>query len=303
MTQPVYFGGTPTSSTGYSSSGKQRPPARGAGADVRPPAAGGSSPARESGSTSTSTGDGGASTTNRRVVVYPNWNYQVSTSDFYSDRNPADPANAMWNVGITKEDAVAMWGSDDFTPELRRYLDDVAKSQHPLKKGKTLWQEAVDTAYALKDRGENVTPWSIISQQYLGRGSTAPADTPASDPSYSPSGGGGGGGYSGGGGGGGQVSLTNPSSARGLLLQTMQNVLGRNPTDREYKDFLKTLTETEMANPNTVSVEGDVVVQSGGTDPGMVALEFAQAAEDYKATQANKFYNAFMGALGGGVSG
>ena len=83
----------------------------------------------------------------------------------------------------------------------------------------------------------------------------------------------------------------------------MQSVLGRNPTDREYRDFLKTLTETEMANPNTVGVEGDVVVQSGGTDPSMLALEFAQAQEDYKSTQANKFYNAFMGALGGAVSG
>lgn len=113
----------------------------------------------------------------------------------------------------------------------------------------------------------------------------------------------GGGGYGGGGGGGGSVSLTNPTSARGLLLQTMQGVLGRNPTEREYKDFIDTLKQTEMANPNTVSVEGDVVVQSGGTDPGMIAMEFAQAAEDYKATQANKFYNAFMGALGGGISG
>lgn len=114
--------------------------------------------------------------------------------------------------------------------------------------------------------------------------------------------GGGGGGY-GGGGGGGSVSLTNPASARGLLLQTMQSVLGRNPTDREYRDFIDTLKQTEMANPNTVSVEGDVVVQSGGTDPGMIAMEFAQAADDYKATQANKFYNAFMGALGGGLGG
>jgi hypothetical protein len=50
-------------------------------------------------------------------------------------------------------------------------------------------------------------------------------------------------------------------------------------------------------------VEGDVVVQSGGTDPGVLALEFAQSAEDYKATQANKFYNVFMGALAGGSGG
>jgi hypothetical protein len=139
-------------------------------------------------------------------------------------------------------------------------------------------------------------------QQIFTEGAKAQSAPDGSSPSSS--GGGGGGGYSGGGGGGGgQVSLTNPSSARGLLLQTMQSVLGRNPTDREYKGFLKTLTETEMANPNTVGVEGDVVVQSGGTDPGVLALEFAQSAEDYKATQANKFYNVFMGALAGGSGG
>lgn len=115
---------------------------------------------------------------------------------------------------------------------------------------------------------------------------------------------GGGGGYgSGGGGGGGTVALTNPSSARGLLLQTMQGVLGRNPTEREYKDFIDTLKQTETANPRTVDFEGDLAVQSGGSDPGMLAMEFAQSAEDYKATQANKFYNAFMGALGGGLDG
>jgi len=86
-------------------------------------------------------------------------------------------------------------------------------------------------------------------------------------------------------------------------MQTMQGVLGRNPTTREYRDFLDTLNQTEMANPRTVSFEGDVAVQSGGVDPSVLALEFAQGAEDYKATQANKFYNAFMGALAGGISG
>lgn len=114
----------------------------------------------------------------------------------------------------------------------------------------------------------------------------------------------GGGGYGGGGGGGmGSVSLTDPTSARGLLLQTMQGVLGRNPTDNEYRDFLATLNESEMANPRTVGVEGGVAVQSGGIDPSVLALDFAQGAEDYKATQANKFYNAFMGALAGGIGG
>jgi hypothetical protein len=232
------------------------------------------------------------------VVVYPNWNYQVSTSDFYSDRNPADPANEMWNVGITKEDAVAMWGSDDFTPELRRYLDDVARSQHPLKKGKTLWQEAVDTAYALKDRGENVTPWSVISRQYLGRGSTALVDTSGSGPSSSSYGGGGGGYSGGGGGGGGSVSLTNPSSARGLLMQTMQSALGRIPTDAEYKLFIKTLNEAEMDAPNTVAMEGNLTVGSGGVDPGMVAMEFVEGLPEFDTAQGQRTFDSFMQVLG-----
>jgi len=112
---------------------------------------------------------------------------------------------------------------------------------------------------------------------------------------------GGGGGYSSGGGGGGQVRLTDPTSARGLLLQTMQGVLGRNPSEREYKQFLATLNESEMANPQTVSVEGDNAVYSGGTDPSVLAMEFAQDAEDYKERQGDMYFQTYMRSLAGGV--
>lgn len=155
------------------------------------------------------------------------------------------------------------------------------------------WKEIVNVAAAT-----GLNPGTIIDRINTGEMTLNSGATASSASS-----GGGGYGGGGGGGGGGSVALTNPTTARGLLMQTMQSVLGRNPTDVEYKDFLDTLKQTEMANPRTVSVEGDVAVQSGGTDPGMIAVEFAQAADDYKATQANKFYNAFMGALGGGVSG
>lgn len=154
------------------------------------------------------------------------------------------------------------------------------------------WKEIVNVAAAT-----GLNPGTIIDRINTGEMTLNSGATASSASS-------GGGGYGGGGGGGGgSVALTNPSSARGLLLQTMQGVLGRNPTDVEYKDFINTLKQTEMANPRTVDIEGDVAVQSGGTDPSMLALEFAQSAEDYKATQANKFYNAFMGALGGGLDG
>ena len=164
----------------------------------------------------------------------------------------------------------------------------------------------VEMSGYLSARGINKDPFDLLAED-VATGYMPPSlfDGPAVDTGSSGSSyyGGGGGGYGGGGGGGGSVSLTDPTSARGLLMQTMQGVLGRNPTTREYRDFLDTLNQTEMANPRTVSFEGDVAVQSGGVDPSVLALEFAQGAEDYKATQANKFYNAFMGALAGGISG
>jgi hypothetical protein len=233
-----------------------------------------------------------------RFVVYPNWRYQVSAADVYSGRDPADPTSGMWNIGLSKEDAIGMWDSDDFSPQLRDYLDRVAKSQHPMKKGKTLWSEAVGTAYALQGRGENVTPWSVLTRKYFST-SGDPMD-PGAGP-----GGGGYRSYGGGGGGGGgsssSVSLTDPTSARGLLMQTMQGILGRDPTNNEYKNFLKVLNEAEMANPRSVELEGDVAVQSGGIDPGVLALEFAQDQEDFAERQGDQFFRTFMQALAGGV--
>lgn len=215
----------------------------------------------------------------------------------------------------------------------RDLYKDIAVAYNPLSEGKTWYEEqflpyvnqikaktgiAPDPTYvAIRFAQQNgydiskyfrsspvLSPNSILYD--MPGGSPSP-DSNSSSSGSSYSGGGGGGGYGGGGsgGGGGQVSLTNPSSARGLLMQTMQNVLGRNPTDSEYRDFLKTLQESEMANPATVSVDGSTVVQSGGVDPNLIALEYAQAADGFKEQQARKYYDVFMQALaqaGGSVN-
>jgi hypothetical protein len=109
--------------------------------------------------------------------------------------------------------------------------------------------------------------------------------------------GGGGGGGGGGGATSGRVDLTSPTNSRGLLLQTMQQVLGRNPTENEYKEFLKSLNEWQTNNPTTVSVDGSTVTQSGGVDPNQIALDYAQGREDYNDRQAQGYYNVFMRAL------
>lgn len=216
---------------------------------------------------------------------------QISTLPLiYRIQNAGDLREAYW--GDPESRAIIQAAARVYYRDYSNYNDQWAEK---------FWQE--DIMGAALNPGA-APPWQMLQGIFGGEVKASGGDS-AGGSSYSSGGYSGGGGYGGGGGGGGggSVSLTNPASARGLLMQTMQSVLGRNPTDSEYKDFIKTLTQTEMANPRTVSVDGDVVVQSGGTDPGVLALEFAQAAEDYKSTQVNKFYNAFMGALGGGLSG
>ena len=195
----------------------------------------------------------------------------------------------------------------DLTPAYRDYIDTLAK--HPnigssTSTGRMLWERMNTLAADRLSQGENVSPQMLVAELAGSVGISADLGIAAEQfsgttagPGYSPSGGGG---Y-GGGGGGGSVSLTNPTSARGLLMQTMQSVLGRNPTNDEYKTFLQVLNEAEMANPNTASYEGGMAVGSGGVDPGVLALEFAQDQEDFTERQGDRYFRTFMQALAGGV--
>jgi hypothetical protein len=139
-------------------------------------------------------------------------------------------------------------------------------------------------------------PWQMLQQIFGGTRSASASDVPGGSGSYSSYGGGG---YGGGGSaGGGSVSLTDPTSARGLLMQTMQNVLGRNPSDQEYRQFLKALGQAEMNAPRTVDIEGDIAVQSGGVDPGMVAMEYVEGLEEFDSAAGQRTLDAFMQVLG-----
>lgn len=192
----------------------------------------------------------------------------------------------------------AYWGD----PESRAIIQAAARiyyraySNYNDQWAEKWWQE--DIMGAAQNPGAT-PPWEMLQQIFTGE---ATADSEPGGGSGSSSGGysGGGGGY-GGGGGGGSVSLTNPTSARGLLMQTMQSALGRNPSQQEYKQFLKILNEAEMANPQTATVEGGVVVGSGGIDPGVLALEFAQDQEDFAERQGDQYFQLFMRSLAGGA--
>lgn len=187
-------------------------------------------------------------------------------------------------------------------PDYQAWLKNL--SQHPNvgtsgSTGRMLWERISRLAAERTEMGDPASPQQIAAELANSLGVAPPGGSDSSLlDSRSTNSSGGGGGYSGGGGGGGQVSLTNPSSARGLLMQTMQGVLGRNPTDQEYRQFIKALGQAEMGAPRTVDIEGDLTVQSGGIDPGMVAMEYVEGLEEFDSAAGQRTLDAFMQVLG-----
>jgi len=163
--------------------------------------------------------------------------------------------------------------------------------------GRMLWERLSNLSAMRTENGDPVSPQQMAAELAASLGVPPPGGDASGALGTSS-----GGGYGGGGGGGasmGSVSLTDPTSARGLLLQTMQGVLGRNPTSKEYKDFLDTLNRVEMENPRTVSIEGDVAVQSGGTDPAAIAMDFAENRPDARRVEMRRATDLLLTAMGG----
>lgn len=103
------------------------------------------------------------------------------------------------------------------------------------------------------------------------------------------------------------IDLTNPSSARRLLDNTLGSYLGRLPSQKEYSNFLRVLNSAEEAAPTiteqttrTVPGEGTTRVRSkvrgeGGLSREQVATEFVRSREDYAETRlSNTGLNAFL---------
>lgn len=106
------------------------------------------------------------------------------------------------------------------------------------------------------------------------------------------------------------VNLTDAKTARRLVNQVYQNLLGRDATDQEAKNYLHGLNATENKNPTvtrtTTDARGRVVnqKQSGGTDATQVGIEHAESNPDYKRFQSETtYYDAFMSALASPVQG
>lgn len=106
------------------------------------------------------------------------------------------------------------------------------------------------------------------------------------------------------------VSLTNESTARGLIDQTLSQYLGRSATSKEQDAFFKALNVQQKQNPTitrqTVSSGGGstsaVSSTVGGFDPSTFAKEYAAGQEGVGEFQAaTSLLDAFIGSLGAKV--
>lgn len=102
------------------------------------------------------------------------------------------------------------------------------------------------------------------------------------------------------------VTLTNESTARGLLNQTLARFLGRTSTAEEQAKFLKALNVEEKANPTRTNQSGFTsggnttqnINTSGGYSREDFADRFAKSQEGYAEYQtATTYLDAFIEAL------
>ena len=112
------------------------------------------------------------------------------------------------------------------------------------------------------------------------------------------------------------IKLSSRSDARGALVASYQNLLGRDPSSKEVNAFTAALNSLEKSSPTTtttvsapspngISYGGQNIpttqqssVQTGGFDSGQYSIDTAKSAGDYAEYQAETtFMNALLSAI------
>lgn len=157
----------------------------------------------------------------------------------------------------------------------------------------SLWGAYVQQAANYYGGGQAVTPWDIMAKDRAQR--EAYARTPRSVTQTSKS-----------------FDLSTEGDARAIFYTAAQQLLGRDPTKGETKEFQKALNAMERANPTITKTTANYMgaeLQSqtsettGGVKEGarqMEAMDKAKANPEYGAYQAaTTYFDAMMEMLGG----
>lgn len=195
-------------------------------------------------------------------------------------KRAATPGTDMFTVDQAKAKFIDLPGEDK-----ERFLNSIkgvtGKRPDDFFTQQYYWDKMVDAAGAYSSQtGKNISVFDyadkIAAQSTPGSGGGGPTST------YSKST---------------QINLSDPSTARSLLDQTLGSYLGRNPTQKEYSNFLAVLNGQEQASPTVTEARtrsassgssASTVSTSkttGGIDRAQVAKEYVESRPDYAETQ------------------
>lgn len=162
------------------------------------------------------------------------------------------------------------------------------------------WAGLVRTSEKYTAAGKHISPWDVLNGNIRA----------AKKGGYSGVGGGAGGGGSGGSGGSlaglpkeitktsSAINYTDPNTARSIVNQTMQQMLGRNPTNAEIKKFTDALHSYEKSNPQVSKQQIDtatgMVVADKSVNKQITQAGAAQMAQDE--TMKKKEYGSYQAA-------
>lgn len=156
-----------------------------------------------------------------------------------------------------------------------------------------LWGNYVSQAASYYASGAKVTPWDIMAKDRAQR--EAYMKTPRTVTQKSTS-----------------YDLSTEGDARAIFYTAAQQLLGRDPTKAESRDFQKALNAMERANPTvtttTANYLGDTLQSQESTTEGgvkegarqMMSMDQAKAKPEYGAYQAaTTYFDAMMAMIGG----
>lgn len=216
---------------------------------------------------------------NWNAVWLPKWqdDIHVNTSSLQGIAGASNPNSGTYNYVSSSSDAMAEYGSGEgyMTQGMTNWIDQVAKAIHPLKTGKTLWEDAVAASKSLwTSHHVRKTPYQIVAEW-------------AGD--ISPKSSGGGSGSSGYGSSGLGTPTPGVDTVRQAMDQVSVGLIGRTLSDKEFARYYE-------------HFKGDFASSGGNMEIGQDAKEFVQKDEDYQEYQvATKFASALDSVLKGAL--
>lgn len=166
-------------------------------------------------------------------------------------------------------------------------------TQMPDAKMAQLWGAYASQAASYYGAGVNVTPWDIMAKDRAQREAASRAPRSVTQTSKN-------------------FDLSTEGDARAIFYTAAQQLLGRDPTKAEAKNFQAALNKMERANPTVTTTTSNYLGQdlqsqesttTGGVKEGarqMEAMDQAKAQPEYGAYQAaTTYFDAMMDMIGG----